>query len=282
MKNTCIRSVDFAAEPEENDDGRTLRGYGAVFGQATHINNHEGNFHETVAPGAFRKTLQERTPVMQFDHGHDPRTGTVPIAAIKELREDPKGLFVRARMFDNPVVEPIRQAIADGALSGMSFNFRVTRDEWRDSRGNPVRPEELGRLLYDGGERGPLQRTLKEVQLNELGPVVRPAYPGTSVGVRHDEEDEVDKEKYIASLMRSAYSSQELAESVERAGGPQTPPGPAGPPTPSPLPGDKAVEAGRAALAADPDGDKDPNDTPADPPQNVHDFVDGNCANCGY
>ena len=162
-KALLTRAVTF--ETRASDDGFTLEGYGAVFDSPTEINSWEGNFEERIAPGAFAKTLQERKPVVQFDHGHDIATGSVPIAAIEDIREDKRGLFVRARMFDNPRVEPIRQAIAGGAIDGMSFRFRVTREEWDDSGPLPV-------------------RTIKELDLFELGPVVFPAYESTSVGVR--------------------------------------------------------------------------------------------------
>jgi len=213
VNRLCTRSVDF--EPVQQDgDGRTLEGYGAVFGSPTNINSWEGRFEETVAPGAFKKTLSERTPVVQFDHGKDPRTGTCPIAAVQELREDQNGLYVKARMFDNPVVEPIRQAIAGGAIRGMSFRFNVVRDEWRDGAGNLLGPNELSRLLHDSGNRGPLKRTLKEVQLYEVGPVVNPAYPGTSVGVRSltDEEREELLEEYRRTMDGPEGGSETVAE----------------------------------------------------------------------
>ena len=162
-KALLTRAVTF--ETRASDDGFTLEGYGAVFDSPTRIDSWEGTFDEVIAKGAFAKTLKERTPVVQFDHGHDIATGSVPIAAVQEIREDSKGLFVSARMFDNPRVEPIRQAIAGGAIDGMSFRFRVVREEWDDSADIAV-------------------RTIKEVELFELGPVVFPAYDATSVGVR--------------------------------------------------------------------------------------------------
>lgn len=146
-------------------DGFTLEGYGAVFGETTRIDSWEGKFDEQIAPGAFRKTIREHKPVMQFDHGKDPATGSVPIGAIEELREDKHGLFVRARMHDNTRVEPIRQAIASGAIDGMSFRFRVAREEWSESGDVPL-------------------RTIREVELFELGPVVFAQYGATTVGVR--------------------------------------------------------------------------------------------------
>jgi len=164
-KALLTRAVPFEAR-DAGGDGFTLEGYAAVFNAPTRVDSWEGTFDEEVHAGAFRKTIGERTPVMQFDHGHDIATGSVPIAAIEELSEDDHGLFVRARMFENDRVEPIREAIAAGAIDGMSFKFRVTREQWFERDDD-----------YD-------LRTIKEVELFELGPVVFPAYEATSVGVR--------------------------------------------------------------------------------------------------
>lgn len=162
----CYRAFEFRAEHPGGGDGRTLEGYAAVFDQPAHIDSWEGNFYEQIARGAFKRTLNARKPVLQFDHGQDVRTGSVPIGAIREIHEDDHGLFVRAELFDNDLVLPIRQAIAGGAIDGMSFRFRVVDDRWTER---------------DDGTR---LRTIREVELFELGPVVFPAYQGTSVGVR--------------------------------------------------------------------------------------------------
>jgi HK97 family phage major capsid protein/HK97 family phage prohead protease len=200
----CLRSVEFRAAESDNNDGRTLEGYAAVFNAPTDIDSFEGRFSEEIAPGAFRKTINERKPVLQFDHGKDVRTGSVPIGKIVEMREDPQGLYVKARLFDNPVVEPIRQAIEGGAISGMSFRFRAVRDEWRDGDGNVIKPGQLGEMLYNAGSRGPLKRTLKEVQLFEAGPVVFPAYEQTSVGVRSiDELTDEERQSLIDDYART-------------------------------------------------------------------------------
>ena len=74
--------------------------------------------------------------------------------------------------------------MAEGSVDGMSFRFSVVREEWRDAAGKLIRDDELLSLLWQPGERGPLQRTLKEVKISEAGPVVWPAYQQTSVGVR--------------------------------------------------------------------------------------------------
>lgn len=163
-KNNVCRAASFELR-NDTGDGHTLEGYGAVFDTPTRIDSWEGKFDEIIARGAFAKTVQERKPVVQFDHGRDAATGSVPIGAVDEIREDEHGLFVRAILHDNDRVEPIRQAIASGAIDGMSFRFRVTREEWDDTPDIPV-------------------RTIREVELFEVGPVVFPAYSATSVGVR--------------------------------------------------------------------------------------------------
>lgn len=182
------RSVPFQiarAVDDQAGDGLTLEGIAAVFDTPTRIDSWEGVFDEQIRRGAFRKTIRERTPVMQFDHGRHPLIGSIPLGAIAELREDQEGLFVSARLTDNWLVEPIRDAIAEGSIDGMSFRFEVVREEWRDANGKLLRDEnEILQLLYRPDERGPLQRTLVELKVPELGPVVFPAYQETSVGVR--------------------------------------------------------------------------------------------------
>jgi HK97 family phage prohead protease len=166
LNNVC-RYASFEMRTDDTDeDGLTLEGYAAVFDAPTRIDSWEGTFDEIIERGAFAKTIGERMPVMQFDHGRDVATGSVPIGAIESIREDDHGLHVRARLHDNARVEPIRQAIASGAIDGMSFRFRVNRESWADK------------------DQAIPTRTIREVDLFEVGPVVFPAYASTSVGVR--------------------------------------------------------------------------------------------------
>lgn len=214
------RAVDFEPLPEEErsakeGDGRTLEGYAAVFDADTEINSWEGHFNERIARGAFRKTLKERTPVLQFDHGHDSRFGNLPIGSFENIREDKHGLRVQARLFEH--AEPIREAIAAGAVSGMSFRFKVVRDSWADNKGTEIKDRgELMDLLYGGDKkRGPLQRTIKEVKLMEAGPVVFPAYPQTTVGVRSMNDDE--RRKAVEQLAYEGDAPDEELDAEEGA-----------------------------------------------------------------
>lgn len=160
----CLRSFGFEFDERATGDGRTLEGYAAVFNSPTRIRDISGDFDETILPGAFKRSLAQRMPILQWDHGKDPRVGTVPIGAIDALSEDSRGLHVRARLFDNPVVEPVRQAIEGRAIRGMSFRFGVP----------------------DGGDEWPTRdkRNVRDADVHELGPVAFPAYDATTVSVR--------------------------------------------------------------------------------------------------
>lgn len=188
ISTMLIRDVPFrlsqdSAEPE--GDGRTFEGYAAVWDSPTEIDSWEGTFTESIRKGAFRKTLKERMPVLQFDHGRHPVVGSIPIGAIREVYEDDQGVYTLARLSDNWMVKPVRDAIAEGSITGMSFRFEVIRDRWTDAAGKEIKDHvELMDLLWNSGDRGPIQRELIELRVPELGPVVFPAYTETSVSVR--------------------------------------------------------------------------------------------------
>lgn len=199
------RRVPFTQRADDDGgpgDGLTLEGHAAVFGQPTEIASWEGNFLETIRPGAFRKSLRTETPVVQFDHGRHPLLGSLPIGAWASgyPREDDVGLAVKARLMDNWLIEPLRDAIANGSINGMSFRFEVVRDAWTDNAGKRLSPAEIKDLLYDAGDRGPLNRELIEVRMPECGPVVFPAYQGTDVSVRSAAVLDFEAEAYGSAI----------------------------------------------------------------------------------
>ena len=192
-KNNVCRAASFEMRAVDGD-GFTLEGYGAVFDQPTRIDSWEGRFDEVIARGAFTTSLHNFTPVLQFDHGRDVATGSVPIGAIEAIGEDSHGLHVRARLHDNARVEPIRQAIASGAIDGMSFRFRVDSESWDKSLETPL-------------------RRINAATVFELGPVVFPAYAATSVGVRSllADLDGEDRARLIDAI-RNEYAADGAQE----------------------------------------------------------------------
>lgn len=168
MNDPRIRAVPFqiVRDASEEGDGLTLEGYAAVFDETVRIwDPFDGEYDERFQRGAFKKTIAERTPYLMLQHGRHPLMGPLPIGSITELAEDSRGLHVRASLHDNWLVQPVRDAIASGSLSGMSIMFEPMRD-----------------IRDDAGDLPLITRT--EVKLLELGPVVFPAYESTEVGVR--------------------------------------------------------------------------------------------------
>lgn len=198
-RTDVLRSMPFAVRSDagEAGDGLTLDGFAAVFNRATIIDSWEGRFYEQIAPGSMKKSFREAPPVIQFEHGRHPLIGSLPIAELTRIEEasDPDlapdgGAHVVGRLTDNWLVQPVRDAIANGSVNGMSFRFTVVREKWTDATGRQIRDEdELHQLLRrtwteDVPDGELLTRTLQELRVPELGPVVFPAYADTSVGVR--------------------------------------------------------------------------------------------------
>lgn len=218
-RDDLCRSVPFVVrESDEPNDGFTLDGYGAVFNSPTRIDSWEGRFDETIAPGAFKKSLRERTPRMQFDHGHHPLIGSIPIGRFTTVEEDNHGLHVVGRLSDNWLIEPVRQAIAEGGIDGMSFRFSVIREEWTRPDGSKIKDErELWEAIYEGARDDAelVTRTLKEVRVSEVGPVVWPAYADTSVGVRNRITIDLGSKE---SLARAAFVIDAAVRNTESNG----------------------------------------------------------------
>lgn len=163
---TLTRSAE-----SESGDGLDFEGYAAVFNTPARIEERDGSeFDEVFAPGAFKQTINRGNPVFMFQHGKHPLLGAMPLGRITELREDPNGLYVKARMTDNWLIAPVRDAIADGAVTGMSVRMEVVKDAWS---GRPSRTCRFGEL-----------RTIREAKVIELGPCIMPAYAETTASVR--------------------------------------------------------------------------------------------------
>lgn len=190
---TVVRAV----EDGEPDDGLTLDGFGAVFDSRTIIDSWEGRFAELFARGSMKRSFRETPPKVQFDHGRHPMIGSIPIAALRSIAEevDPElapngGAHIVARVFDNWLMAPVRDAIAAEAISGMSMRFSVVREVWTTHDGKQIRDEQallalLREAIYDDVPDDELPiRTVKEAKVPEMGPVVWPAYTDTSVSMR--------------------------------------------------------------------------------------------------
>lgn len=148
-------------ETRQAEDGTMrLSGYAAVFNDASV----PLPFKESIAPGAFRKTLTE-TPDVRLLINHE----GLPLARTKNgtltLREDDRGLYMDAVIADTQEGRDLYTLVQRGDLDQMSFAFRVVRQKWSEDRSTRLLTE---LSLADG----------------DVSVVTYPAYPTTSVEAR--------------------------------------------------------------------------------------------------
>jgi len=150
------------AEVRALGDGMTFTGYAARFSSRSEYLG----FYETIAPGAFTRTLKARNEVKAFlNHNTDIVLGSTRAGTLK-LSQDDKGLLAEIALPDTQAGRDLSVSVARGDVSGMSFGFNVPKggDAWSE----------------DG-----TQRTLVEVALAEVSPVSGfPAYAATTASVR--------------------------------------------------------------------------------------------------
>lgn len=142
--------MEYKAIPSEAkfEDERTVTGLASVFGNVD-------SYGDIVMPGAFRKTLKERTSRVKHLWMHNPMEP--PIAAIKGIREVGRddlpdmvrkafpdatgGLEVTREYLPTQRGNEVLAGIKAGAISEMSFGFDVVK--WEQDEGNaedrPVR-----------------------------------------------------------------------------------------------------------------------------------------------
>lgn len=182
-----IRALDVRdLEMRDNADGSiTLDGYASITDAPYEVSDFLGDYTETIARGAFGKTLQERADVrLLVNHAG------VPLARTKSgtltLTEDAHGLRSVATLdASNPTVQEVRSAMSRGDLDQMSFAFRATRQDWNAD--------------YSA-------RTINELRLYDVSIVTYPANPATTVGLRSmldesfDPKDPEQVQRAIAML----------------------------------------------------------------------------------
>jgi len=156
-------------EARQAEDGTMqLSGYAAVFNDSSV----PLPFKESIAPGAFRKTLME-TPDVRLLINHS----GLPLARTKNgtltLTEDDRGLYMDATIADTSEGRDLYKLVERGDVDQMSFAFRVIRQKWSDDRS---------------------RRVLTEVSLadGDVSVVTYPAYPTTSVEAREALQSAID------------------------------------------------------------------------------------------
>lgn len=134
----------------------------------------EGDFVESIARGAFTKTIREsgdRLKIM-FNHGQDLMIGEKLLGVPTNLREEHDSPVVDVTLFDSSYVRDLLPGIEAGVY-GASFMFRVVKQEITEDPGRS-----------DHNPDGLPERVVREVRLLEAGPVTWPANPAATTGLR--------------------------------------------------------------------------------------------------
>ena len=154
---------------ERESAGPVITGYAAVYDSDS---VDLGYFTEVIRPGAFKRAITEQQDVRALlDHD----SGKI-IARTKAgnltLAEDKTGLRVELAPIDTPDGKTALEWVRSGVVDGFSFGFETIADRWS---------------LRDGLN----YRELLDLNLFEVSLVAFPAYPGTSVGIRSQNPQDV-------------------------------------------------------------------------------------------
>lgn len=154
-------NADNGFEFRSSGDGMTFSGYAAVFDSPSE----PLPFIETIAPGAFRSSLQSRNQVKMFvNHDSNMVLASTRSGSLR-LAEDNKGLFAEADLPNTTYARDLAVMMRRGDVTSMSFGFSVPNggDQWADGA----------------------TRRLNTVRLHEVSVVTGfPAYEGTSAQLR--------------------------------------------------------------------------------------------------
>lgn len=154
----------FVGDIEFRSEGSALRavGYAARFDA---LSQNLGGYVERIAPGTFRKTLQEADIRALFNHDPNMVLGRNRSGTLR-LEEDSDGLRYEIDLPDTRTGQEVATLLERGDVSGSSFGFRMIDEEWGETEdGFPV-------------------RTLKQVALRDVGPVTFPAYSDAESALR--------------------------------------------------------------------------------------------------
>lgn len=186
------RSYNFEVRAEENEQGSIITGRPIVYNSRTDI----GFFDEIIEQGALNNT--DLTDV-RFMVNHD--MSKIPLARSRrnngnstmQLTVDEQGMSIRVLLdtVNNAEAKSLFSAVQRGDLSGMSFAFGVSDEEWEDLE-----------------KEHPLRRIKGISTVVEVSAVTFPAYEATEINARSKEA--LDSARSALERVR-----QQTAEAVE-------------------------------------------------------------------
>lgn len=199
-----MRHTACVVELRKGDDGHVrMGGYALKFNR---LSQNLGGFVERVAPGAVTKTLRDGGDVLaRYQHLDEYLLGRT-LSGTLRLSADESGLDYEVDLPDTQYARDLAALAARGDVQHSSFAFRTIADEWGfTDKGFPL-------------------RTLLEIQLVDVAPVVNPAYLDTTSGLRTLAEARHLDEAAVVAAAREERLAEIIAPSQEptdkRNGGP--------------------------------------------------------------
>ena len=179
-----------------------FHGYASVFNVRTSIGNPlRWGFYEEIANGAFTKTLTEGDARMLIDHDSYYIVSRKSAGSLL-LSEDSVGLVTDSALDENlSYVRDLKVNLTNGNITGMSFGFRVIKDEWFTETVS----------TSDGNNAEVDVRIIKEVKLIEVSAVTFPAYEETTAGLRHSLVPALLRRNDPEAIARAAKARPDLA-----------------------------------------------------------------------
>ena len=123
--------VPFTVHTAASAAGVIFEGYASVFHTLI-----AARVPTMIEPGAFRQTLSEQWDRIKILWQHNDYE---PIGRPLELREDQRGLFLRAQLSATPRGQEAAQLLRDGVLTEMSIGFDPVQFYMEHSGPEPVR-----------------------------------------------------------------------------------------------------------------------------------------------
>lgn len=197
MERRYVGSQGTSVRMTGDNEARKIEGYGAIFFDGSPGSEYElwRGVKERVMPGAFDRAIREGDDTRAlFNHDSNLVLGRTTSGTLR-LSVDAKGLKYE---IDPPKSRAdIIESIERGDVTGSSFGFIVTDEEWRKEDGQEI-------------------REIHGVQLMDVSPVTYPAYEGTSTGLRSDgklDEAKASREKWLAEQreQRSSIAARKAA-----------------------------------------------------------------------
>jgi HK97 family phage prohead protease len=170
----------------EADDRRTFSGYASVF-------NGVDSYGDTIMPGAYAETLENRSRPVQMRWNH---LGPV-IGKWTKIYEDEKGLYVEGELTpDHSVAEDVYASLKHGAITGLSIGYRPVKSMENET----------------GGE------DLYEIDLIEISVVESPADMNAQIASVKSKINDANSLKEIESLLRDVggFSRSDATSLVSR------------------------------------------------------------------